>query len=792
MRSITKAVVIGSGVMGAGIGAHLANAGIQVDLLDIVPGGLNSPADHETRSSIALQARERLARARTPIFYSAHHAELVRAGNLEDDFERVAHADWIIEAIVERLDIKQSLLQRISKTSKPQAIVTTNTSGLSINEMASNLPFEFRGRFLGAHFFNPPWIMKLLELIPGKDTLPEVVDFLKDFATRILGKGVVAARDTPGFIANRIGTCALFGGIRAMVDLDMTVEEVDAVTGPPLGRPKTATLRTNDLAGLDLALLVSENNRKALHGADDQAAFALPELVSEMVKKDIRGDKSGQGFYKKVNNDGKKEVLVFDYHSMEYRPQKPVRFESLVLAAQKRDIREKLATVVFADDPAGRLAYRLLKEMIVYAADHAMEIAHSLPDIDRAMKWGFNWALGPFETWDALGVSRMAERLADEKQPVPGIVQKLLASGRTSFYSESEGRPWCFDPFTGETAPVPANPRVIVLKDIKHQRGIVKEGKDSSLVDLGDGVACLEFHGKNDVAGEDLAEMILFSVEEIEKNWNGLVIGHQSKNFCVGANLKRFLGRIEANDLASIEKEIKDVQQAFTRLKHCGKPVVAAPHGVAYGGGAEIILSSPRVRAMVDLSIGLVEPQVGLVPAAGGVKEMTLRCTENIPEDVEADPLPFLQKTHQRLCMAAAFANAHQARAAGFLRSTDQISMNREGLLREAKDMVLHMKNMGYFPPAPKKIRVTGSSGYAALKASVETMRAKGVLSDYSAHIGEKLAYIMTGGNLPDKSLVDEQRLMDLELEVFMELVRDSRTVDRIRHMLEKGKPLFN
>ncbi len=577
-----------------------------------------------------------------------------------------------------------------------------------------------------------------------------------------------------------------------MVDLDMTVEEVDAVTGAPLGRPGSATLRTNDMAGLDLALLVSESNRKALPGRDDQAAFALPGLVNTMVQNNMLGDKSGQGFYKKVDNGGKKEILVLDYHRMQYRPKNSVSFESLDLAAQKRDIKEKLAAVVFADDPAGRLAYRLTKEMVVYAAGHAMEIAHSLVDIDQAMKWGFNWALGPFETWDALGVSRMADRLSAENEPVPEIVQRLLASGKTSFYCESEDGRSCFDPFTGKTAQVQANPAVILLKEIKSQKGVIKAGRDSSLVDLGDGVACLEFHSRNDVAGEDLAEMLRFGVEEVEKNWNGLVIGHQGKNFCVGANLKRFLGRIEANELASVEDEIKSVQDAFMKLKYCSKPVVAAPHGLAYGGGAEILLASPRIRAMADLSIGLVEPQVGLVPAAGGVKEMTLRSTENIPEDVGADLLPFLIKAHERLCLSAICRNAYEAGAVGFLRSTDTISMNRDGLLREAKDTVLHIKNMGYLPPVQKKIIITGRNGYAALKMTTDTLRAKGLLSDYSAYIGEKLAYIMTGGNLPGKSLVDEQYLMDLELEVFMELVREPKTRDRIRHMLEKGKPLLN
>jgi 3-hydroxyacyl-CoA dehydrogenase len=800
MRNITKAAVIGAGVMGAGIAAHLANAGIRVNLLDVVPSDLTpeeenkklSIADRAVRNRIASQAKERLAKAKNSLFYTPANAELVTPGNIEDDFDRLTEVDWIIEAVVEQLDVKRSLYKRISGTCKPGTIVSSNTSGISINEIAKGLPLAFRQYFLGTHFFNPPTHMKLLEMIPGKDTLPAVVEFMQDFASHVLGKGVVIAKDMPTFIANRIGTTALFGGIRAMVDLGMTVEEVDAVTGAPLGRPKSATLRTNDMAGLDLAITLSDGLMQVFPNPVDREAFAVPELLRAMVARNMRGDKSGQGFYKRVDDGGQKEILVLDYHKMEYEPQKAVSIPSLDAAAQKRDIKEKIATVVFAGDAAGKLAWRLTKETLVYAANNARAIAYNLPDIDNALKWGYNWALGPFEIWDALGVAKVAARLEADGEPVPVLIKELLASGRSSFYAETEDGLTCYDPFAGVSAPVRVNPGVIVLKDLKRSKAPIKAGKDSGLIDLGDGVACLEFHSRNDVAGEDLAEMLEYSLEEVAKNWAGLVIGHQGRNFCIGANIKTFYSQIEARDWKGIETDIRAVHKAFLKLKYSSKPVVAAPHGMAFGGGAEILLATPRVRAAADLNIGLVEAQVGLVPGSGGVKEMVLRTMERLSDNVSMDPLPMLKKVHERLLKAAVCRNAWEAKNQGYFRNTDSISMNKDGLIAEAKAIVLHMSKMGYVPLAPKGIAVTGRNGYAALQMTTSFMRTGGFITDYSAYIGDRLAYIMTGGNVPDKTVVDEKYLMELELEVLLELLKENKTKERIQHMVEKGKPLFN
>ncbi|SMD05525.1 3-hydroxyacyl-CoA dehydrogenase/enoyl-CoA hydratase family protein [Sporomusa malonica] len=800
MRSITKVAVIGSGVMGAGIAAHLANAGLKVDLLDIVPSELTAEEQKKgltleskvVRDRIVVGAKQRLEKSKPPVFLAANNAKLISVGNLEDDFDRLKAVDWIIEVVIERLDIKQALFKRISEVCKPQAIISSNTSSTSINEMVKDLSLSFRQRFLGTHFFNPPTIMKLLEIIPGDDTLPEISEFIKDFSRRVLGKGVVVAKDEPCFIANRIGMAAMWGGMRAMVDLNMTVEEIDAVTGIPMGRPKSATLRTNDMAGHDLTVLLSESLQKVFTDKADQEAFTVPDLLQKMVQHDMRGDKSGQGFYKRVKNGAQKEILALDYTKMEYRPQQPVSFASLELAAQKRDIKEKMAALVFADDAAGQLAWRLTKETLLYAANNAKDIAYNLTDIDNALKWGYNWVLGPFEIWDALGVKKVAERMESEGVQIPVIVKELLASGRDSFYTETEDGLTCFDPFEVKHKLMQANPGAIILKDISRKATPIKVGKDSSLIDLGDGVACLEFHSRNDVAGEDLAEMLEYSIDEVEKNWAGLVIGHQGKNFCVGANLKTFYKQIEGQEWQAIETDIRAVHKAFLKLKYSPKPVVAAAHGMAFGGGAEILLSSPRVRALADLNIGLVEAQVGLIPGSGGVKEIVTRTMEKLPEDIAVDPLPMLKKAHEKLLMATVYKNAYAAKAMGYFRDTDGISMNKEGLIKEAKDEVLHMSKMGYVPPTPKGIKVTGSIGYGSLLMTTDFMKKAGFITEYSAHIGNKLAYIMTGGNAPNKTIVDEQYLMELELEVFLELVRETKTKERIEHMLEKGKPLVN
>ena len=460
MRTIQRIAIIGAGVMGAGIAAHLANAGIQVDLLDLVPSKLTAEeqeqgltlSDSVVRSRIAAKAKERLARPEMKVFASEEKAALITPGNLEDNEECLAKADWIIEAVIERLDAKQSLFKRISGVCKPGAIVSSNTSGISINDMVRDLPLPFRQHFLGTHFFNPAWIMKLLEVIPGQDTLPEVIEFISGFSAEVLRKGVVLSKDTPNFIANRIGVFSNTSAMKAMMDFDLTVEELDALTGPPLGRPKSAVLRTTDMVGIDLAVLVGEHLQACFTDPVEKAAFEVPEFVKEMAKKNLLGDKTRQGFYKRVTApDGTKETLVLDYHTLEYRPQQPVQFASLAAASQKTDAREAMDALVFGDDRGAKVAWRVMKEMLVYSAEHAREIAYNLRDVDNALKWGFAWTMGPFECWDALGVEKVAARLERDGQPVPGLVKQLLASGLTSFYGQTEeGSRGCFQPETGK------------------------------------------------------------------------------------------------------------------------------------------------------------------------------------------------------------------------------------------------------------------------------------------------------------------------------------------------------
>ena len=799
-RRIKKAAVIGSGVMGAGISALLANCGIYVELLDIVPEALspdeeknNIKLEHTLfRSKLAIQAKERLVKSKRSLFYTPENAHLITPGNLEDDLYKLSEVDWIIEVIIERMDVKKSFFEKIHTLCKSNTIISTNTSGLSINEMAKTLPENFRKNFLGVHFFNPPTYMKLLEIIPGEETLPDVVNFMCDFGRTILGKGVVIAKDTPNFIANRIGVYSTVNVMRAMVDMGLTVEETDAITGPPLGRPKSAVLRTSDMVGLDLALLVSGNIKQSLKTPEEQALFDLPNIINTMVENNQLGDKTGEGFYKKTKVSGKKEILTLDFNTMKYRPQKKVEFESLKQTKECPTLKERLNTLVSHKDSAGKLAWRVTKEVIVYAAEHADEIAYSLPDVDNALKWGFNWTLGPFEISDALGVKNVVNKMKEKGEEIPGIVKNLLDAGHDSFYCESENGMMCFDPKTSQNRLIPLNDNAIVLNSIKQKKPPIKDTPEISFVDLGDGVAGLEFHTINNVAPANIAEMIQYAVTEVEKNWIGLVIGHQGKNFCVGANLKHFLSLIENKKWDIIEKDINDVQQAMLKLKYCTKIVVAAPHGMALGGGAELVLHAHRVRAAADLVMGLVEMQVGLIPAGGGLTEMVQRSTECLfPKNITAT-FPIIKNIYNQICMAAVANSAQKARQLKYLRDIDEFTANKEGLISDAKETVLFMDRIGYRPIVQKGIEILGPSAYASLQMESKFLQTGGYISEYTSFIADKIAYIMTGGSLPAKTIVTEQYLLDLEREAFLALCGDRKTQDRIKHMLEKGKPLNN
>ncbi|MEW6660872.1 MAG: 3-hydroxyacyl-CoA dehydrogenase NAD-binding domain-containing protein [Bacillota bacterium] len=805
-RQIRKAMVLGSGVMGGAIAAHLANVGIPVYLLDIVPKeltpeqarkglSLDSP---EFRNSVAVSGKERAMQAKPAAFYVPENAQLVTVGNFEDHLHLANEVDWVIEAVIEQLDLKRALLQRLDAHRRPGTIVTSNTSGISINAMAQGLSDDFRGHFAGTHFFNPPRYMRLLEIIPGKDTLPEVVDFLVDFGRRVLGKGVVVAKDTPNFIANRIGVYAMLAAIKAMQEDGLTVEQVDAITGPVMGRPKSACYRTADLVGLDTLLHVAKTVHNQVDDPAEKEAFRPPEFLVQMVSNRWLGDKSGQGFYKKVKTGGAKEILALDYNTMEYRPQVKAKFSSLEAAKNVEDLPKRLQGLVGAQDAAGKYAWKLLKRTLLYAAEKVQEIAEDLPSVDRAMRWGFNWELGPFETWDAIGLEPSVERMRQEGEAIPPWIEGMLEAGCNSFYQKSAALINCYDFKAHAYRPVPETPGVIFLPALKAQNRVVRQNPGASLVDLGDGVACLEFHSKMNAIGGDILEMIFTSVQEVEKNFQALVLGNHGKNFSVGANLVLVLFEAQEENWDELDYMVRQFQGAAMALKYCAKPVVAAPFQMALGGGCEMVLAAHLVQACAETYLGLVEVGVGLLPAGGGCKEMVLRAMERIPIQpgsqvpLNVDPQPFIARAFENIAMAKVSTSARDAQRLGYLRATDRITVNPERVLFEAKATALEMAAKGFYPPRPAQVPVLGTQGYAGLDLMIFTLLEGGFISEYDAHLARKIARVLTGGELSKGTLVSEQYLLDLERENFLSLLGEPKTQARIQHMLATGKPLRN
>ncbi|KKM10882.1 3-hydroxyacyl-CoA dehydrogenase [Clostridiales bacterium PH28_bin88] len=805
-RDISKAMVLGSGVMGSTIAAHLANVGIPTYLLDIVPGELTEEEKWKgltlenpvVRNRLAARGKEGALKARPAAFYVPENADLVSVGNLEDNLSWASEVDWIIEVVVERLDVKRDLFQKLEAYRRPGTIVSSNTSGISINAMAEGRSEDFRRHFLGTHFFNPPRYMRLLEVIPGRDTLPEVVEFMMGFGHRVLGKGVVLAKDTPNFVANRIGVYGMVATINAMVEDGLTVEQVDAITGPAMGRPKSATYRTADLVGLDTFMHVARNVRDSLADPGEKREFLTPEFLEEMLKNRWLGDKSGQGFYKKVKSEQGKEVLSLDYRTLEYRPQQKAKFPSLEAAKAVEDLPKRLKGLVYAQDPAGKFAWKIMKKTLLYSAARVPEIADDIVNIDRGMKWGFNWELGPFEAWDAIGVEESVARMRQEGETIPPLVEKLLAKGYKSFYRKEGGKTWYFDQESGEYQALSHVPDVIFLPDLKEQRRVVKSNAGASLVDLGDGVACLEFHSKSNAIGSDIVEMIRYSVEEVSKNFAGLVLGNHGKNFSVGANLVLILLEAQDDNWEDLDMMVRQFQGAAMALKHCPKPVVAAPFQMALGGGCEMVLAAHRVQASAETYMGLVEVGVGLLPAGGGTKEMLLRAMERIPSQpgsqvpLNIDPTSFVARAFENIATAKVSTSGPDAQRLGYLRTTDGITINPDRVIYEAKQAVLAIAREGFKPPQPAKVRVLGRQGYAGLDLMVYTLHQGGYISDYDAHIARKIARVLSGGDVSPGTVVTEQYILDLERENFLSLLGELRTQQRIQHMLATGKPLRN
>ncbi|WP_404274706.1 3-hydroxyacyl-CoA dehydrogenase NAD-binding domain-containing protein [Exiguobacterium undae] len=791
-KHIQFAVIIGSGVMGAGIAAHLANAGIRTLMLDIVPKELTAQEtkqgltldDATVRSRIARDNRQKLLKQNPAPLASKQLLDLIEVGNLEDDLGRLKEADWVIEVIVERLDVKQQLFATIEPFLREDAIVSSNTSGISIEAMRQGRSDSFNARFLGTHFFNPPRYLKLLELIPTSDTDPEVVRFMKQFAEERLGKGVVIAKDTPNFIGNRIGTYGLLVTLDEMKKGGYSIGEVDSVTGPVLGRPSSATFRTLDVVGIDTFVHVANNVYDLLPDGAEKDTFAVPSEMKRLVDEGSLGAKSGQGFYKKVG----KQILELDLATFEYVEKKALTEPSVGQAKALPGAKNKLKAVVFAKDRVGALLWPIHAKTLLYSAQLTHEIADDIKAIDEAMKWGFGWKMGPFETWDALGVEKTVAKMKQDGYDVPAWVDEMLASGVTSFYNE-DGQ--FYDAQTQTYVGSAVNPKEIRLRDVRKSNGVLLENNGARLLDLGDDVAVLEFTSKSNAIGVDIMQMIEQSIDLVEKNHRGLVIANDGKNFCVGANLAMMLMEAEDENWFELDWIINKFQQSIQKIRYASRPIVVAPQGMTLGGGTEISLPAARLQAGLETYMGLVEVGVGLIPGGGGNVNTYRRLLENTPDGL-VNIEKAAQKTFENVAMAKVSKSAFEARELGYVRTVDHISMNRDHLTYDAKQLVLELDRTGYTAPARSRIPVVGRAGKATLELATREMFYGGYISEHDLKIASKLAHVIAGGNVSFGTQVDEQYMLDIEREAFLSLIGEMKTQQRMQHMLVKGKPLRN
>jgi 3-hydroxyacyl-CoA dehydrogenase len=762
---VDRVAVLGAGTMGAQIAAHFANAGVPVLLLDL------------TRD-VAREGLERAKRLKPDPFFTASASKLVTTGGFDTDLDRIAGADWIVEAVVERLDAKRELLARVEPVRRPGTIVSTNTSGIPVGLIAEGRSAEFRAHWVGTHFFNPPRYLRLLEVIPSVDTDPLVVAAVTRFADRRLGKGTVVARDTPSFIGNRVALHGVMLAIRALESGRYSIEEIDAISGPAIGRPKSATLRTMDIAGLDVLAHVARNLQERLPDAE-RDAFAVTPLLEALIGKGAFGEKAGRGFYKREKGPGgESQILVLNPATLAYRPRQPVRLPAIDAARPVEDVSERVRLLFGGSDKVGAFLRETLAPTLVYAAEVAPSIAHSIDDVDRVMQWGFGWELGPFELIDAIGARAVVDAWRDSAgtaRATPALLEERLQSG-------SRFRPGRVEP---------AGPGLQVLRSARDRSHIVRKNAGASLVDLGDGVLCVEFHSKMNAIGGDTLEMLQAGVTEAERNHAALVVGNDAPNFSAGANLMLLLLEAQEGNWDEIDLMVRSFQRATTGLRTARVPVVVAPAGLTLGGGCEVTLHAAQVQAAAESYVGLVEAGVGLVPAGAGTKEMLARAVEGLAPG--ADLLPSVQRVFETIGFGKVSASAPDAVAIGYLRAADGITMNRERLIADAKARALALAREGYRPAAPREaIRVGGDGVRAALSLGVHLALRAGRISEHDALIGRKLAWILAGGSSPHETTVTESYLLDLEREAFLALCGERKTLERIQHTLKTGKPLRN
>ena len=808
-RVIKRCGVIGAGVMGATIAAQLANVGIETVLLDIVPPELTDEdsekgltrESEEFRNKLAQKGLDTALKSKPASFYVPEGARLIRIGNIEDNFEWLRNVDWIMEVVVEKLEIKKEVFEKVETVLTSETIITSNTSGIPAKAMCENRSENFRRHFAITHFFNPPRYMKLLEIAPGPDTSPEVIKTLAETCERVFGKGIVYAKDTPNFVANRIGVYSMFYAIRAMIELGLSVESVDSLTGPVIGHPKSASFRTVDLVGLDTLVHVAHNVYEGAPGDEKREMFKIPELITKMIDKNLLGEKTGHGFYRKSkDSEGKKIIHSLKYTTMEYGPQEKVNLASLEAAENLLAVHQKIKFLYFADDVAGQFTFRVLTETMIYSANRIPEIADDIVNIDNAMKWGYAWKMGPFEAWDALGVGESVAKMREAGYQIPPWVQEMLDSGKESFYKRDAGKLYFYDPSSKDYREVPIKPGIILLPSLKEREKEVAGNKGASLVDIGDGVACLEFHTKMNAMGDDIINMVIKSADIVSRDFEGLVIANHADNFSVGANLALILFTAQEEEWDELDWMVKTFQDSFMKLKYLDKPVVAAPAGMTLGGGCEICMAADRVRFAAETYMGLVEVGLGLIPAGGGTKELYLRTTEHLfevakgglyPKQIEL--MPFVAKALETIAMAKVSTSGPEAIKLGYLRPTDKMAVNRDYLIEDAKKTVIAMNMEGYTRSMPlEEIRVSGENTFSMVRLGLWTMHEAGYITEHDVTVFEKVGYVLCGGNVIADTTVSEQYLLDLEREAFLGLCGDPKSQARIQHMLKTGKPLRN
>jgi len=799
---IKRAAVLGAGVMGQGIAAHLANAGIPSYLFDVTPvertedeqeRGLTLD-DRAVRNRYAIAGLASIDKSKPALLYSKDLARLITPCNYEDDAKKLAECDWIVEVVVERLDIKRKIFEMVEEHRRPGSVVSSNTSGLSVADMAEARSEDFRRHFMVTHFFNPVRYMRLLEMVPCDDTDPDLFRAMAEFGEHVLGKGIVYAKDTPNFVGNRIGTFGMTSVFHWMAEFGMGITETDKIFGPAMGRPKSAVFRTADVVGLDTLAHVLTTVAESCPDDPWHERFLVPAVIQQLIDNGALGEKTGAGFYKKMRDaSGGRQIAALNFETLDYEEQPKVRFDAIGATRNLEAANDKIREMVWFEDEAGSFAWKVTAETCLYSAELLGEIADDIFNIDRALRWGFNYESGPFETWDAIGLQQSVERMKEEGMAVPQVVDTLVAKGEGSWYVRRDGLTYYWDVDQEDYLPVPVADRQISLFTLADQGKVLDRNEGATLYDLGDRVGLIEFHTKMNSIDNQIIEMISSACDRVNNGeLDGLVVGNEAPNFSVGANIGLVGMLIMADMWEELEQVIRSGQEAFMKMKYCAGPVVVAPRGMALGGGCEVVMHGDAVRAAAETYLGQVELGVGVIPAGGGCKEMAFRFYGSAPATVKPNLFPLMEHIFRTVGTGIVGSSAEEGRALGYLRPTDKVTLNPDNVLADAKADVLAMLATGYQPPLPTTVQVPGRDGIATLKVAAHTMRGGGYISEFDEYLARKLAHVICGGDVPEGTAKTEQDFLDLERAAFLELCHEEKTLARIQHMLSTGKPLRN